>query len=397
MARRLTGLLSVMALCAFAYGCGGGSDTTSTTALTPQEVIESAKPATVELFGKVGDSTVGGSGVVYDAANGRILTNAHVVEGVSQLKVKVGDQLPTLPARVVGQAPCDDLAVVQLGQLPPDLAELPLGDSATVENGDHVTVLGYPSGFQRAQQQAVSTTEGTVSNPSVIGNQISADLPRYQSLIQHQAPVNPGNSGGPLVDDQGDVIGINALTSAPEGNQGQYFAISINQAKSVLPQLEAGDNPAYIGLSTVPLRMYPDQALAADFAYQYGSDVVDEARAVHLSKRDYDGLYVLSSELGSPARRADIFPGDLIERIDGTRVTTVPKYCSILRSAAPGQTLAVDTRILTDGKQLDDVFGAVTVKVKVPEEAVSTPVAPTTTTSSTSTTSTPESSTTTTP
>lgn len=382
----------VAALLLLVAGCGGGSDETTTEALTPQEVIDTAKPATVELFGKVGDEVVGGTGFVYDADAGRIITNAHVVEGVSQLQAKVGDTLPTVPARVVGQSPCDDLAVVELVQKPDSLSELTLGDSDTVENGDDVIALGYPASFQRARQQQVSSTEGTVSNPDVVGNQIGIDLPKYPALIEHQAAINHGNSGGPLLNAEGQVIGINSLSSAPIGNQGQYYSITSNQAQDVLPTLESGQSPGYVGWSLVPLSVLSPAELAADYTAAYNT--VPES-AMKVAKDDIqsrDGLYVTSSPQGSLAQKSEIYAGDLITAINGSTVTTIPQLCKILQSSQPGSSLQVSSTALASGKTTDVYGDEFDSTIKLPNA----PTAATTTETTTSSTDTAATTTTTT-
>src|SRR5204863_7032885 len=119
-------------------GCGGGSSGPSgPVRLSPQKLISQSSPSVVEIYGKIGSSAVGGSGVVYDAKQGYVLTNAHVVEGLSSISVKIGDQLPTVPARLVGTAPCSDVAVLQIQQAP-KLRALPLGNSEKVKRGQHV-------------------------------------------------------------------------------------------------------------------------------------------------------------------------------------------------------------------------------------------------------------------
>ena len=240
-------------------GCGGGDDSSDEpTTLDPQEVISQASPGVVEIYGKYGDTAVGGSGFIYDAGPPvRLLTNSHVIEGLSSIQVKVGDQLPTVSAQVVAQDPCDDVALLELPSPPPEVTALTLGDSDTVERGAQVVALGYPGNFQKYKQQTVSSTEGTVSNPDLVGNQISEDLPAYPALIQHTAALNPGNSGGPLLSDQNEVVGINTLSRAGKGSQGQYYSIDINTVKGLLPDLEAGTDRSYVGWAIAPLDLVP--------------------------------------------------------------------------------------------------------------------------------------------
>lgn len=396
LGKKWIGLAAAATSCALlAYGCGGSGDSTSSAPepLTSQEIIAKAKPATVELFGKVGDDLVGGTGVIYDAENGRIITNAHVIEGVSALQVKIGDTLPTVPARVVGQSPCDDLAVVELAQRPDALQSLPIGDSSTVQGGDDVIALGYPASFQHARQQTVSSTEGSVSNPSVVGNEIGIDLPKYSSLIEHQAPINHGNSGGPLVNTEGEVIGINSLTSAPIGNQGQYYAISSNQVKNLLPTLESGNSPGYVGWSVVPMPLVSDEQLAVDYINSGAYEDLSAATALKFARDDkkkFNGLYVVSSPNGTPANKAKVYHGDLITAVNGTHVETIAELCKILQSQSAGSTLDVETTTLTSSSDPGEYGNTYDLSLKLPPTAVPPPATTSTTTSSstTSTTST---------
>jgi S1-C subfamily serine protease len=179
----------------------------------------------VRIQGKEG----GGSGVVVDAERGLVLTNAHVAVGLEGTKARVGDDASTeTPARLVAAAPCDDLAVMLLVNKPQNLQAIQLGDSSGVKQGDHVTVLGYPGTFEEQrlgenvnQAQQLVATDGNVSAVNVAATP-DPSLPRFASTIQHQAPVNPGNSGGPLVNDKGQLVGINTLrnpaTQQPRGN-----------------------------------------------------------------------------------------------------------------------------------------------------------------------------------
>ncbi len=373
-AKELTLIISCVGVLALA-GCGGGSTT-----LSPQEVIQKASPATVELVGRSGDFTVGGSGIVYDANRGLVLTNAHVIEGVSSLQAKVGDQLPLVPARVVGRAPCNDVAVVELVQKPAGLTEATLGDSTGVQSGDSVTALGYPSNFQNYRQQTASSTQGTVSNPNLVGNEISTALPAYPSLIQDTAAINPGNSGGPLLNDSGEVIGINTLSAAPGGQQGQYYAIAINQAKELLPELESGANIADAGWALTPFKLEDPSTVADDIVTAYGTN-----RSVALSlaqkvQREHTGLYVGETVPGSAAQKGLIARGDLITEINNTPVSSVKQVCKILESQSPGATLDVNGVYIASSSKVGNFNEAWHTQMKLPEEIAVPPTSTTTTT-----------------
>jgi serine protease Do len=243
-----------MATCALvAAACGGGGN-------SEQKLIAKATPSVVQVQGKKG----GGSGWVIDAQNGYIVTNSHVVAGNDGLKVQIGNDPSTLtPARVVGRDPCDDLAVIKPITPIPGLKALPIGNASDVKSGDTVTVMGYPASFQESnpegnqgQAATVISNSGQVSAVNVVANP-DPSLPTYRNTIQHQAPTNHGNSGGPLLNAKGQVVGINTLgntqTMAPGDTQGQYYSISMAYASRILPQLEAGHSIGYMGWDLIPI------------------------------------------------------------------------------------------------------------------------------------------------
>ena len=326
-------------------GCGGGGGSST---LSQQDLITKVKPTVVELTGKQGQDTVGGSGVVIDAKRGLILTADHVVAGVSALKVKVGDNAATAgPGRVLAQAPCDDLAVVQMVNPPAGLKQATLGTSAKVKSGEQVTVLGYPASFSNPETQTVVSTNGTVSSANVAAEP-DPSLPKYASTIQHQAPVNPGNSGGPLVNTTGQVIGINTLRNSSQGGspiQGQYYAIAVDRIKQILPNLEAGKSQSNVGWSLQPVdQVNLSQVFSQDPDFQ--SARLGTAARSYLDRNGIKGLYVLDTTTGSPAKNAKLFFGDLITSIEGTPVKSVSDVCDIVQSHGPGDKLLVRGRYL---------------------------------------------------
>jgi S1-C subfamily serine protease len=335
-----------------ATACGGGSSSTKATTtvkkLTSKEVFDIAQPSTVELHAKQGKKDVGGTGVIFDAAKGLVLTNAHVVAGTAALKVKVNDQAET-PARVLGIAPCEDIAVVQFTTVPPGLKQVTFGSSAAVHNQDEVEALGYPASFADPAQEKVVSTSGTVQSPDVAAEP-DPSLPRYPSTIQHSATINPGNSGGPLLNDKAELVGINTLAntgSERQKIQGQYYAIGIDHIKPLLPDLSAGKSQADAGWDLAPFSEVP---LSEVFeATGYGT--ADEGRQADqlLAQNHIDGMFVFGSNPGSPAEKAEIVGGDLVEKINSVPVTSVKDVCDVLQSASPGQTLGIEGRWLTSG------------------------------------------------
>jgi S1-C subfamily serine protease len=382
--------LAIGVASAVLVGCGGGDDeddggTTEPEVLTSQEIIAKATPATVKLSGRLGDAKVGGTGVLYSTDSGaRVLTNAHVVQGLSTIQAEVDGQ--NVSARRVGTAPCQDLAVLELVNAPSDLVTMPLGDSASVENADSVVALGFPITAQRSGSAAITSTTGEVSNPEVVGNQVSPDLPEYPQLIQHTATVNPGNSGGPLINDAGEVVGINTLSSAgSDVVEGQSYAISIDHVKTILPTLEAGQDQVDLGWNLLPLELTPPAELAQDLIEQFG---ISANLAVRVAKSIVGGgdkgLYNLGSEPGSPAAKAQIVQGDLIKEINGSSVKTIPQVCKILESASPGQTLQIDGQFVASGtvdQLIDEAPFRVDMKIPDDQVAMTNTPEPTTTTS----------------
>src|SRR3954447_1606102 len=197
--------------------------------------------------GQQGDAT--GSGFLIDK-DGTILTNAHVVEGSSDVSVRLSQDGPQIKAAVKGRDPSSDLAVLKVK--PSDVsgvAPVPLGNSNSAQVGDSVVAIGNPFGFAR------TVTTGIVSAKA---RQITAPngFP-IRNVLQTDASINPGNSGGPLMDASGKVIGINSqiATGGGQGSVGIAFAIPINTAKQLLPRLEKGGKieRAYLGVEMAPV------------------------------------------------------------------------------------------------------------------------------------------------
>ena len=297
------------------------AETPTPAAKSAQQIAKDLRPATVLIkstFGETAINTEGlgaGTGIVYDSDNGYILTNAHVVEGAWAIQVYQANNPRGRAARVVGRAQCDDLAVLKVDDTT-DLVAAPLGDTSKLEPGASVVALGYPESFDLGGDLTVAT--GVVSK-------LKAQIDQYSDLVQTDAKITHGNSGGPLVNDRGEVIGINTLgyySSSGEREQGINFAISMSYAKPIVRDLQAGKNRNYIGLN-----LFPN---VTDFQKYFGTD---------------DGMVVAGVASGSPGDQASIQPADLILKIEGTSITYQngtsrdKQICDILRSHADGDPL----------------------------------------------------------
>ncbi|MGW2423971.1 S1C family serine protease [Streptomyces sp. NPDC001709] len=318
--------------------CGGGNGAGK---MTPKQVFDRASPATVELHGNSGGEESGGTGFIYDAGKGLILTNAHVVQGLTTLKARLNDQ-SDVPVRVLGINPCEDVAVLTFTQPQSNLKQIPLGDSSTVQSADDVTALGYPASYSDPTHEKIVFTSGVVQTPDVAASPDDS-LPKYSSTIQHSATINYGNSGGPLLNDKGQVVGINTLTNLGTGEQpvqGQFYAISINHVKPLLSTLASGkdeNNAGWILYPVSQLKM-TDTFKSLDLG---GSADAEKAQQL-IDKNKINGMFVWSVDENSPAEKANLGTGDLIADIKGTPVSTMAQVCDILQSAPPGETLKTE-------------------------------------------------------
>jgi S1-C subfamily serine protease len=250
----------------------------------------------------------GGSGFVF-TPDGLILTNSHVVHDAVRIAVTLADG-ERMPATVIGDDPASDLAVIRVNELRgPGLTAAALGDSQRLRVGQIVIAIGAPYGFQS------TVTAGVVS---ALGRSLRSYSGRLiDDVIQTDASLNPGNSGGPLVDSAGRVVGVNTATILPA--QGICFAIGINTAKFVASRLlrDGRIRRSYIGVSaqTVPVHR----------------------RVV----RFYDlpkemGVVVLGVEENSPAKRAGLREGDVIVALEGQPVAGVDDLHRVLTDVRVG-------------------------------------------------------------
>ncbi|HYN87780.1 MAG TPA: trypsin-like peptidase domain-containing protein [Ardenticatenaceae bacterium] len=198
---------------------------------SPSVVNITSRSYSYDFFFNVVPQEGTGSGFIWDG-EGRIVTNYHVVEEAQELEVKLADG-SQLPATVVGADPANDLAVIQLEELPASpLVPLELGDSEELRVGQRVVAIGNPFGFER------TLTTGIVS---ALGRVIQSETGDFiGEVVQTDAAINPGNSGGPLLDVDGRVIGVNTQIFSPSGaSAGIGFAIPASVVRRVVPELVA--------------------------------------------------------------------------------------------------------------------------------------------------------------
>ena len=279
-----------------------------------------------------------GSGVIFDAKAGYIVTNAHVVENASEITVTLQDGRD-LKAEIVGSDEPSDVAVLKVKT--EGLIQISLGDSAKVEVGDFVVAIGNPFGLQH------TVTSGIISGLSRSG--INPD--GYEDFIQTDASINPGNSGGALVNLRGELIGINtAILSRSGGNIGIGFAIPVNMAHSVMDQL--------IKYGSVK------RGLLGVSMYTVTPDI-----AQSLGLPNAQGALVSQVVDGSPAEKAGIHTGDVITSVNGQSVKSNGELRNAIGLMRVGD--KVEIGLLREGKPLH--VTAVIADTTTPQASSATP------------------------
>lgn len=296
--------------------------------ITSTRIIQGQRPSTLEEFfglGLRGNPTLRprqqkrvslGSGVIVDGERGLVLTNAHVIAGSTEVMVHLQDGRE-FEATVKGAEPDFDIAVLAIASAR-DLPTVTLGDSDGIMPGETVIAIGNPFGFNH------TVTTGVIS---ALGRTIRNDNGVFTDLIQTDAAINPGNSGGPLLDLEGRLIGINTAVDARA--EGIGFAIPINKARRVMADLmnEGRVAPLWLGI--------------------LGEDV-DFRIAASLGLREPHGLLISTVFTESPAAKAGIKVGDILESINGSPIRDRRDYVNFLRNQT--RDLALQLCLRREGK-----------------------------------------------
>ena len=284
---------------------------------TTAEIVSAVKPSTVRVLTKVnGKALSSGTGWVYDSASGLIVTNGHVVgdqgkPGLLTYDVAVGGQ--SRPATLYGDSPCYDLAMLKVADTT-GLKTLPLGSQAELQQGDAVTAIGYPgnvvTSFSNTPLQSTSGTISVVKEAQQPGSEATArnpDARNYPDLVQTDAAINHGNSGGPLVDDDYQLVGVNTLGAVTTQQQG--FAIGVDLVKEQAPALAQGHSIGFLG-----------------FDFQANGR----------------GLVVNNALKGSRADQVGFGQApEVVTAVDGHRVRTRAEYCNAVKDTRSGEKATV--------------------------------------------------------
>lgn len=280
-----------------------------------QEVLSKVEPATVavNVDGGVAAGGSAGTGFVI-SSDGITITNNHVIAGVKKgIEVTLNDGR-TLSATLLGRDPLEDLAVLKVDAT--GLPTVKLGNSSETKVGDDVIAIGNAL----ALEGGLSVTRGIVSGLSrTIDTELNFQL---QGIIQTDAAINRGNSGGPLVNSRGEVVGINTAIANPTFAQNVGFAIAIDRAKPIIEDLKQGKDRkiAYLGVA------------AQD---------VNERLVKELNLKVPSGAIVVEIVADSPASKSSLALGDVIVEIAGEEIKSANDMVSVIRDKKPGQKVVV--------------------------------------------------------
>lgn len=254
-----------------------------------------------------------GSGFVIDAKEGLLVTNNHVIEGADKIEVTINKK--TFPAKLVGTDPKTDIGLLRLEKFAAgDIDSLPLADSETVKVGSFAIAVGNPFGLSQSVSFGIVSATG----------RSNVNITEYEDFIQTDAAINPGNSGGPLLNIQGQVIGMNsAIFSKSGGYMGIGFAVPSNMIKSITDQLRGGKKikRALMGVNI--------QDLTPELAQHLGM------------REDQTGVLISSVAKGSPAEKAGMRKGDVVISFDGKPVESAAQLRNLVAFSAFGRKIPV--------------------------------------------------------
>jgi len=303
-----------------------------------QPTPEAVDPFFQQFFGRVPPRAQRGlgSGFVVNP-DGYVVTNNHVVDGATEISVKLADGRE-FPGRVVGRDPRTDIALLKVEAR--GLPTIHLGDSAALKVGEPVMAIGNPFGLEQTVTTGIVSATGRVIGEGP-----------YDDFIQTDASINPGNSGGPLINGRGQVVGINtAIVSRSGGSVGIGFAIPVNLAKPVVSQLAAAGHVTrgWLGVGIQPL--------TADLAKSF-------------KVTGTDGALVTSVSEGSPAAKAGLKQGDVIVEYDGRPVARAGDLPRAVAETPVGR--AVSLKVVRDGAPV--TLTATVGRLEEPREAKAEP------------------------
>lgn len=288
-----------------------------------------------------------GSGFVYkkDDKVGYIMTNNHVVDGADKVEVVMSNN-ETVEATILGKETYSDIAVLSINK-DKVLSVLEIGDNSKMKLGDTVFTIGAPMGLEYSGTVTKGILSGKDRMVEVSFSGSTSDY--YMKVLQTDAAISPGNSGGPLLDVNGAVIGINSLKLVKDEVEGMGFAIPIEIALSYVDRLEKGETISrpYLGIQTLDAASYNSNKFYYQRNYHFNIDSSIE-----------EGVIVASVEKGSVAEKAGLKEGDVIFQIDGTDTSDSSHFRYLLYKYKVGDIITVKFYRGKDVKELKIVLSA---------------------------------------
>ena len=280
----------------------------------------------MDFFFNVLPTQGSGSGSVIDT-KGHILTNHHVVANAQKLEVTLADE-SKWPAKLIGSDPDNDLAVIQIDAPKEKLKVIPLGDSKGLRIGQKVLAIGNPFGLQR------TLTTGIISS---LGRTIRSDTGTLmEDIIQTDAAINPGNSGGPLLNSEGEIIGINTAIISPTGaSVGIGFAVPIHTAKKVIPELIAKGYVTSPWFGATIQSLIPEVAQFLKIGVERGAMIAEVLKGGPADKAGLKG----GNRRVQVGNTIVIVGGDIIVKVDQNEIKTNDELIRYIREKKPGETI----------------------------------------------------------
>jgi len=267
-----------------------------------------------------------GSGSIIDT-KGHILTNHHVVANAQKLEVTLADG-SKWPAKLVGSDPDNDLAVIKIDAPKEKLKVIPMGDSKNLKIGQKVLAIGNPFGLQR------TLTTGIVSS---LGRTIRSEVGTLiEDVIQTDAAINPGNSGGPLLNSEGEIVGINSAIISPTGGSvGIGFAIPVNTAKRVAPELISKGYVTYPYIGATIQSLIPEMAKFLKLKIERGAMISEVVKGGPADKAGLKG----GNQRVQVGNMIVLVGGDIVVKADQREVKTNDELIHYIREKKPGDTV----------------------------------------------------------
>lgn len=289
----------------------------------------------MDFFFNIFPAQGSGSGSIIDL-KGHILTNHHVVSNAQKLEVTLADG-SKWPANLVGSDPDNDLAVIRINAPKEKLKVIPMGDSRNLRIGQKVLAIGNPFGLER------TLTTGVISS---LGRTIRSDVGTLmEDIIQTDAAINPGNSGGPLLNSEGEIIGINSAIISPSGGSvGIGFAIPVNTAKRVVPELIAKGYVTYPWIGATIQSLIPEVAKFLKLKVERGAMIAEVMKGGPADRAGLKG----GNQRVQVGNMIIIVGGDIVIKADRHDINSHDDLIRYIREKKPGDSILL--KILRKGR-----------------------------------------------